>query len=84
MKIDQVLEEYRQGDPDKRLSLFLYYRDLRDEFSCIDQDDSPARAESYQKTTGPQRKSVVRRVLFMLRSRSCCLRSRTPIDRTAP
>jgi hypothetical protein len=83
MKIDQVLDEYRQGDPDKRLSLFLYHRDLRDEFSCIEQDDRPACAESLQ-TAGPPRKTMVQRVLFMLRNRSCRLRSRTSVHRAAP
>jgi len=39
MESDQVLDEYRNGDADKRMSLFLYYRDLRDEFNRIEQDD---------------------------------------------
>jgi hypothetical protein len=38
MEIEQVLNEYRNGDEDKRLCLFLTYRELRDELSCIDQD----------------------------------------------
>ena len=40
MKIDQILDEYRQGDANKRMSLFLYYRGLRDEFTCIEEDNS--------------------------------------------
>jgi hypothetical protein len=39
MQIDQVLNEYRQGDADKRMSSCLYYREFRDEFSGIEQDD---------------------------------------------
>ena len=39
MKIDQVLDEYRQGDADKRMSLFLYYRELRVAFTRIEQDN---------------------------------------------
>ncbi len=38
MKIDQVLDEYRRGDADKRISLCLFYRQYRDEFSGIEQD----------------------------------------------
>jgi hypothetical protein len=38
MEMEQVLNEYRNGDEDTRLCLFLTYRELRDEFSCIDQD----------------------------------------------
>jgi len=36
MEKEQVLQDYRTGDAEKRLSLFLYHRDLRSEFSCID------------------------------------------------
>lgn len=36
MNKKQVLQDYRNGDAEKRLSLYLYYRDLRKEFSCID------------------------------------------------
>ncbi len=36
----RVLNEYRQGDLDKRLCLFLYYRELREEFSRIKEDDA--------------------------------------------
>lgn len=38
MHIEQILEEYRRGDDSKRLSLFLAHRDLRDDFSRIDQE----------------------------------------------
>ena len=60
MKIDQVLDEYRQGDPDKRLSLFLYHRELRDEFSCIEEDDRPALSEVRQ-TSEPLRQSMIQK-----------------------
>jgi hypothetical protein len=39
MNNDQVLDEYRQGDADKRMSLFLYYRELRDAFTSIEQEN---------------------------------------------
>jgi hypothetical protein len=38
MDIEGVLDAYRNGDEDKRISLFLTYRDLRDEFSRIEQE----------------------------------------------
>jgi hypothetical protein len=40
MNIEKVLEEYRGGDDSKRLSLFLAYRELRDQFSSIEQESS--------------------------------------------
>jgi hypothetical protein len=40
MNIEQVLEEYRAGDDGKRLSLFLAYRELRDQFDSIEQESS--------------------------------------------
>jgi len=38
MDRDQVLRVYRRGDEDKRIALFLAYRDLREEFGDIKQD----------------------------------------------
>ena len=40
MNIEKVLEDYRNGDDGKRLSLFLAYRELRDQFSSIEQESS--------------------------------------------
>ena len=40
--IDSTIEEYRQGDFEKRLNLFLEYRALRSDFVQIDQDEAPA------------------------------------------
>jgi hypothetical protein len=40
MDTEKVLEEYRSGDDSKRLSLFLTYRELRDQFSSIEQESS--------------------------------------------
>lgn len=40
MEIEQALNDYRNGDEDKRLCLFLTYREFRDEFSRIDQDNA--------------------------------------------
>lgn len=39
MEIDKVLDSYRAGDENKRLSLFLGYRELRDQFEKIEQED---------------------------------------------
>ncbi len=38
MDTEQVLDAFRNGDEDKRLSLFLGYRELRGEFSRIEQE----------------------------------------------
>ncbi len=38
MDIERVLSDYRNGDEGKRISLFLAHRDLRDEFSSIEQE----------------------------------------------
>lgn len=40
MNIEKVLEEYREGDDGKRLSLFLAYRELREQFGAIEQESS--------------------------------------------
>jgi len=37
MAHELVVDEYRDGDVDKRLVLFLFYRDLREEFSLIEE-----------------------------------------------
>ncbi len=40
MNIEKVLNEYRDGDDSKRLSLFLAYRELRESFSRIEQEST--------------------------------------------
>jgi len=40
MNIEQVLEEYRNADDCKRMSLFLAYRELRDSFTRIEQEST--------------------------------------------
>ena len=83
MKVDQVLDEYRMGNADKRMSLFLYYRELRDEFSCIEQDD-PADPSAVYCAPEPIRQSMVQKVLFMLRNRSRWFRPGESMDRVEP
>jgi hypothetical protein len=39
MDIEKVLDEYRNGDEGKRLRLFLAFRDLRDHFGRIEQEN---------------------------------------------
>jgi hypothetical protein len=39
MDIARILDEYRKGDEGKRLRLFLAFRDLRDAFSRIEQEN---------------------------------------------
>ncbi len=38
MNREEVLDAYRKSDDSKRLSLFLAYRDLREDFSRIEQE----------------------------------------------
>jgi len=38
MDFECVLDDYRNGDEDERISLFLAYRDFRDKFSRIEQE----------------------------------------------
>jgi hypothetical protein len=38
MDTDKILEEYQNGDDGKRLSLFLAYRELREQFSTMEQE----------------------------------------------
>ena len=40
MNTEDVLETYRKADDAKRLSLFLAYRDLREQFSQIEEETS--------------------------------------------
>ncbi len=44
MDIKKVLDAYRKGDEDKRLSLFLGFRELRDEFARIELDSCGERS----------------------------------------
>ncbi len=36
-KVKNILEEYREGNVEIRINLFLHYRGLREEFEKIDQ-----------------------------------------------
>ena len=42
MDIEKVLDEYLHGDENKRMRLFLAFRDLRDSFIRIEQEVHPA------------------------------------------
>ncbi len=37
MEHNLVVDGYRAGDADRRLALFLYYRDLREEFILVEE-----------------------------------------------
>ncbi len=55
MDIDRVIRDYRTGNEDKRIILFLAYRDLRAEFSDIQQEpdgtvNNPGIWKRYLKT----------------------------------
>lgn len=41
MDIEKVLDEYRKGDESRRLSLFLAFRELRDQFNRIEEESVP-------------------------------------------
>jgi hypothetical protein len=53
MERELVVDEYRSSDADKRLALFLHYRDLRGEFALIEERISnglqPPRYQSWLK-----------------------------------
>jgi hypothetical protein len=38
--IDRILDEFQQGDLDTRLCMFLYYRELREEFTRMQEDEA--------------------------------------------
>ena len=53
-RIENILEEYRKGDLDRRLNLFLECPSLRTEFLEIDQGEAVCRSlfeTSYQEGT---------------------------------
>ena len=59
--IDSTIEEYRQGDFEKRLNLFLQYRALRPDFAQIEKDDTAtkgAHAPQSVQTRNRKGKSV--------------------------
>lgn len=65
MQIEHILDDYRTGSVDKRMSLFLCYRELRDEFARIEQSDpSDMFAESFAEKHGR-----LRRLIRLLRER---------------
>jgi len=52
--MESILEKYRQGDYEKRLSLFLECPSLRDEFIAIEQSEASAEepCETHPTTAG--------------------------------
>ena len=40
MDIEQILNDYRNGDESRRLSLFLAYREFREMFDRIEQESA--------------------------------------------
>ena len=63
MEHEPVVDEYRVSDVDKRLSMFLYYRELREEFAHIEERISNV-------LVTPRYQSWLRRLIPLLRS-SC-------------
>ncbi len=60
MNIEKVLNEYRDGDDSKRLSLFLAYRELRESFNRIEQESTH---DDFVIIRFPWRKKQVKQVL---------------------
>jgi hypothetical protein len=58
-KVDQVLNEYRRGGADKRMSLFLYHCELRDAFESIERDDPMDLQEAPRRRKGGKEKRKV-------------------------
>ncbi len=58
--IKTITEEYRKGDFEKRLNLFLECPPLRDEFMQIEQDEAPAHSAHLSQSAANQtrRKSI--------------------------
>lgn len=81
MKIDLVLDEYRKGDADKRMSLFLYHRELRDAFERIEQDD-PLDLREVRQASPPAKRNLFHMIRSRFRNRSCPVKSRISYDRT--
>jgi hypothetical protein len=71
--IHSILEDYGQGDFEKRLSLYLVYRDLRHEFSAIEKKEKSMNIKAFG-ANGRQKKEKGRSILgwtmFRLRNRT--------------
>ncbi len=80
METDQVLDEYRKGDADKRMSLFLYHRELRDAFDRIEQDD-PLGLFTARQASRPAEQGPFRTFIVMLREHISRLGSQASFDR---
>ena len=39
--MESILKEYKQADANKRLDMFMAYRELREEFRSIDHEEEP-------------------------------------------
>ncbi len=47
-----ILDEYRNGDFEERLTLFLHYRDIRNEFLIIDETPQGGRSDGKKRIEG--------------------------------
>ena len=69
LPLEEILIDYREGDLEKRLNLFLSYRSLRDHFSSIEQEEGLKGFINEKVTTTPKRK---RKTIF--HPFLCCLK----------
>jgi hypothetical protein len=60
--IDRILDEYRLGNTDTRLGLFMYYRELRDEFFHVEQEDAAASPGARSRQSRLRSGSVFKRI----------------------
>ena len=73
MDRDRILDEYRNGDQDKRMSLFLYYRELREEFNDVEQESPPNLYSIQQASPGKNR--IPQKVMSAFQTLSYYVRS---------
>lgn len=74
-KAESLLEDYRQADFNKRLHLFLEYRELRTEFMQIEQGASASGQCAVKPSDVPKTRSVRRWPRFLLLpgfQKRCC------------
>ncbi len=68
MKSDHIIDEYRKGDADKRLSMFLHYGDHRSIFCSIERNH-PMDLDAAQPASTPIQPDLFQRSLFKFRNR---------------
>ncbi len=72
MDRDRIIDKYRNGDQDRRMSFFLYYRELREAFDAIEQEStedlSSAHSTPGRRRTSQQIAASLQALTYFLRS----------------